>query len=316
MPQTSLQFYAFLARLLPKSFRAKLALVLFGAQGIVLGAVILYLTLFSESATDERWQIFWLVCAGTMLGAALAFLGLDALLAPMYLTTNSLTKYLDQQVVPTLPVNYRDTAGKLMADVQFVVSEHDRRVTKMDDTALTDHLTHALNRGASETRLRQEIEYAVSHLQPFALALLDLDQFKAINDNYGLATGDQCLRHIGQVIHDHIRKNDWLGRWGGDEFILVMHDIDPSQVKQLLARLNQALRDSPNPNLPPDMHLMFSLSIGATILRPGDTPDALLAKADAALYQSKMEGRGSINLLDERINKPTKRMPTGITGKN
>lgn len=302
----SLRLYALFARIVPHSYFAKLLI----AVGIGMSIPLLILGIFLytrvEPPPELRLQILLFGIGATLLGAIVAAWLLYALTVPLELAREALQKYLAERTAPFLPTEYTDTAGHLMADVQFVVTQLERYSMGLQNTGQNDHLTSALSRGASETRLRQEMEYAASHLQPFALALLDLDQFKEINAHYGHAVGDQCLRHIGAILRQNIRKNDWLGRWGGDEFILVMHDIDPQRLRHALARLNEALAANPNPDLPTDMHLMIALSIGATILRPGDTPEALLAKADAALYRAKMEGRAQVTVLDERVNAPSK----------
>lgn len=309
MQTRSFRFYAWLARRIPKSYRAKFALVIIAAQSVIVLTTGAYLLALGAAADARVWQFFWLVVGAVIIAGALLFAGIAALLTPIGLSATGLQKYLNLQVLPTLPTEFTDTAGQLMADTQYLVMELDRRATKFDDSAQTDHLTQALTRGVSEKRLREEIEYAVSHLQPFVLALLDLDHFKEINDHYGLAVGDQCIRHVGKIIRAHTRKHDWIGRWGGDEFVLVLHHLDASKLEPTLKRLNTALQSEPIPNLPQDIHLMISLSIGATILRPGDTPEALLAKAETALYQAKALGRGNVTILDERVNAPTKRAP-------
>ncbi len=310
MRNPSLRFYNWLARH-HVSYRAKFALLVAGAQSLLALGAWLYLLALGAAAPPQLWQFFWFLCAALILLTLLLSWGIAALLAPVTLTADSLKKYLEQQVLPSLPIQHTDTAGQLMSDTQYVITELDRHATKFDDNALTDHLTQMLTRGASEKRLRQEIEYAVSHLQPFVLALLDLDHFKEINDHYGLAVGDQCIRYVGKIIRAHTRKHDWVGRWGGDEFILVLRNLEPAKLEPTLKRLNEALSSAPLPNLPHDLHLMLALSIGATILRPGDTPEVLLAKAESALYQAKTIGRGSVMILDERVNAPSKRAPRG-----
>jgi diguanylate cyclase (GGDEF)-like protein len=309
MRNSSLYFYARLTRRIPKSYRAKFVLLVVVVQGLLVLFALLYLGFLGSAANAQTWQFFWLTTGAVLIATLLLLWGISALLAPLFVTADSLKKYLNQHVLPTLPTQYTDTAGQLMSDVQYVVTELDRRATQFDDSALMDHLTQTLTRGVSEKRLRQEIEYAVLHLQPFVLALLDLDHFKEINDHYGLAVGDQCIRHVGKVIRAHTRKHDWIGRWGGDEFILVLHKLEPQKIEPTLKRLNEAIQSTPIPDLPQDLHLMISLSVGATILRPGDTPEALLAKAESALYQSKAQGRGKVTILDERVNAPTKRAP-------
>ncbi|MCI0476784.1 MAG: GGDEF domain-containing protein [Anaerolineales bacterium] len=306
MRHKSLRIYALFTRYIPDSYFIKLLIALGIGMSIPLVTSSILLLATANLTPDLKLLFFVLGVGATLVGALLAAWLLYALTMPIEFTRDALQKYLSEHTAPFLPTEYTDTAGQLMADVQFVVTQLDRYSMGLQNKGETDHLTNALSRGVSETRLRQEMEYAALHLQPFALALLDLDHFKEINDHYGLAVGDQCLRHIGNILRQNIRKNDWLGRWGGDEFILVMHDVDAQRLQHTLARLNEALVANPNPDLPPDMHLMVALSVGATILRPGDTPEALLAKADAALYRSKMEGRGQITVLDERINTPTK----------
>ncbi len=307
MPNPSLRFYAFLARWFARSYRAKFALLVVVIQAALALGVTLYFFASGSAATPQTQQFVWVVLILLALATLLLLGGIFALLAPLFVTAASLQKYLQQQTLPSLPTRYSDAAGQLMSDTQYIVGELDRHVAKFDDSALTDHLTLTLTRGVSEKRLRQDIEYAVSHLQPFVVALMDLDHFKEINDHYGLAVGDQCIRHVGKVIRTHTRKHDWIGRWGGDEFLLVLHHLDAAKLEPTLKRLNQAIQSEPIPNLPQDIHLMITLSVGATILRPGDTPEILLAKAESALYQAKALGRGNVMILDERVNPPTKR---------
>jgi len=309
MRHKSLRLYALFARFIPNSYFAKLLAAVSIGMSIPLLTLGIFLFVRFDALSDLSFQIVLFSIGATLLGILVAGWLLYGLTMPFELTRKTLQNYLTERTAPFLPIEYTDTAGHLMADTQFVVTQLERYSLGLQNTGQNDHLTSALSRGASETRLRLEMEYAASHLQSFALALLDLDQFKEINAHYGHAVGDQCLRHIGAVLRQNIRKNDWLGRWGGDEFILVMHNIDSQRLQPALARLNEALAANPNPNLPTDMHLMLALSIGATILRPGDTPEALLAKADAALYRAKKEGRGQVTVLDERINPPTKTPP-------
>ncbi|MBI4671462.1 MAG: GGDEF domain-containing protein [Chloroflexi bacterium] len=309
MRHKSLRLYALLAQFIPNSYFAKLLIAVVLGMSIPLLAMNIFLWMVANTTFELKLGALLVSSIATLVGALLGGWLLYGLLMPLKFTHDALQNYLAEHTAPFLPTEYADSAGQIMADVQYIVTLLDRYSMGLQNAGQTDHLTSALSRGVSETRLRQEMEYAASHLQPFALALLDLDHFKQINDHYGLAVGDQCLRHIGNIIRQNIRKNDWLGRWGGDEFILVLHDVDPQRLEQALARLNEALLANPNPDLPTDMHLMIALSVGATILRPGDTPEALLAKADAALYRSKMEGRGQITVLDERINTPSKAPP-------
>jgi diguanylate cyclase (GGDEF)-like protein len=117
--------------------------------------------------------------------------------------------------------------------------------------------------------------------------VVDVDNFKAINDTHGHPAGDVCLRHVALVIRRNVREGDWLARWGGDEFVLSLWDASVfASPEAVLGRINAGLRRSPV-RLPGGEELVLSISVGAHRYAGEDDLRELLAKADAAMYEAK-----------------------------
>jgi diguanylate cyclase (GGDEF)-like protein len=123
------------------------------------------------------------------------------------------------------------------------------------------------------------------------VAVVDVDNFKAINDTHGHQAGDVCLCHVARVIQRSVREGDWLCRWGGDEFVLALWDASVfASPEAVLGRINAGLRRSPV-RLPGGEDLLLSISVGAQRYAGENDIRELLAKADAAMYEAKREGR-------------------------
>ncbi|SMB97003.1 GGDEF domain-containing protein [Deinococcus hopiensis] len=151
--------------------------------------------------------------------------------------------------------------------------------------ALTDSLTGLFNRRAMYDRLQQVLEERKDG-RPFAVVLLDLDHFKAINDRYGHDAGDQVLQRMAAVLKAGIREGDWVARWGGEEFLVLLRGVNAVQAEQITARFRQSVRETRLDGLP-----MFTASFGVTAGQPGDDVRSLLQRADALLYRAKSLGR-------------------------
>ena len=119
----------------------------------------------------------------------------------------------------------------------------------------------------------------------------DVDNFTAINDTHGHHAGDVCLRHVARVIRRSVREGDWLARWGGDEFIMLLWDTSIfASPEAVLGRISADLRRSPV-RLPGGEELVLSISVGAHRNAGEDDIRELLAKAAAAMYEAKRGGR-------------------------
>lgn len=157
-----------------------------------------------------------------------------------------------------------------------------------------DPLTGALNRRGLEAAFAREAARAQRLAQPLAIAIIDLDHFKRVNDMYGHDLGDQVLRGVVQVLRDTLRGSDTFSRYGGEEFVLLMPDTSPEEALGILQRVQEQLHLRPFHTRDYPLHASFSGGISA--LRPGLTQDQTITLADEALYRAKHEGRRRIYL--------------------
>jgi diguanylate cyclase (GGDEF)-like protein len=165
-------------------------------------------------------------------------------------------------------------------------------VEMVTENAQLDFVTSTLNRRGIETALEVEIERAHRRSQPVAVLLIDLDHFKTINDRFGHAAGDQALREIAHCISTTVRAYDSVGRFGGDEFLVLLPDTCGDQAVFLAARMRDAARSV----LLPEGAASMTLSIGATHSVAKEEASEILARADAALYLAKQSGRDCARL--------------------
>jgi diguanylate cyclase (GGDEF)-like protein len=173
------------------------------------------------------------------------------------------------------------------------------RMREFDRTRNQDSLTGLLKHGSIKEALLAEWQLAQRRLQTFTVAMLDIDHFKAVNDTYGHAVGDLVIAALGALLRQHFRATDKLGRYGGEEFTLVLPDCDVFQAESMINLLREhfagikfAGNDKP-----------FSCTISAGIADnkqfPSDTAENLLERADKALYRAKNSGRNRVVLASD-----------------
>jgi diguanylate cyclase (GGDEF)-like protein len=158
--------------------------------------------------------------------------------------------------------------------------------------ATHDPLTGVFNRRHVEELLRTELDRAERHARPLAVAMLDADHFKKINDTYGHQTGDEVLRTISQRCQSTLRSNDVLGRYGGEEFIVVFPETSLEDAGAVAERLRAAVAEVPIKV--GDNALDVTVSIGLAAFAPGYNLDEMFHRADAALYTAKQDGRNLV----------------------
>lgn len=154
-----------------------------------------------------------------------------------------------------------------------------------------DELTGLMNRRAGLQLLNEYQTLLHRHKLKVWIALLDIDHFKKINDQYGHATGDQVLKCFAQAARQSLRTSDAIIRWGGEEFLVVMLDETDTPPVSGLERLRTSLNQIPCPD-GKDGPTALNFSAGVTLLAPEDSLDAALERADQALYRAKEQGRG------------------------
>lgn len=180
----------------------------------------------------------------------------------------------------------------LIAVLAALAWRQQRRSRQLRMLAMTDALTGVANRGAIETTADHALARVSRGGTALSLLMLDLDHFKSINDRYGHAAGDAVLRAATAAWRTQLREYDALGRTGGEEFVVVCADASLGLAQAIAERLLQATRGVRLPDIDPDLRI--STSIGLAEAQADDTRDTLFARADAALYRAKSQGRDRV----------------------
>jgi diguanylate cyclase (GGDEF)-like protein len=184
----------------------------------------------------------------------------------------------------------------LLAAHAATAIETARLFADLERLAHTDSLTGLLNRRAFFQHFNQEITQAQRTSTTLAICMLDIDHFKQINDTYGHAVGDQTLRSVAGTCQRLLRPSDSIGRYGGEEFIILLTDINAESGMHVTERLRRAIELFPIEA--GSISLNVTVSIGMTIIPPNDTLPVLtrIDQADQALYQAKQQGRNQVVL--------------------
>jgi len=156
--------------------------------------------------------------------------------------------------------------------------------------ASTDSMTGVKNRQAFDEYMDEKLDNSSDDLQPLTIMILDIDNFKQINDTYGHIEGDKCIRAVADLMKQYIKEEDMLARWGGDEFAAAINsDIDGTL--QILEKINEAQKENPV-----FQKYGITISFGITAYREGDNLETLLKRADKALYNAKESGRNRVEI--------------------
>ena len=180
-------------------------------------------------------------------------------------------------------------------DAQNLITHLRAQLHALQALALTDPLTGVANRRAFEDRLAAAFAHARRTDKPLAVAVLDLDNFKARNDTFGHAAGDRCLRHLAAQLTAHTRGADTVARIGGEEFAIILPNTRQNAAVDLCQRIANTLRHG----CCPDAVLTFSAGVAeldATMLHPATIVD----NADRAMYAAKQAGKDRV-----AVHKPT-----------
>ena len=206
-------------------------------------------------------------------------------------------------------------ATMLAEQVSLALANLDLR-EQLRSQAIRDQLTGLYNRRFLEDALTRETGRAARSGEPVAVAILDVDHFKRVNDTYGHEAGDAVLRELGQALLKTIRKTDIVGRFGGEEFLMLLPGatVEVAQARALAVLEAVRAMEVVIPNGAPLNHITASIGVAAMPLHVA-RGDALVAAADAALYQAKGQGRNRVVLSDRRAVLPAPaEMPLGLTG--
>jgi diguanylate cyclase (GGDEF)-like protein/PAS domain S-box-containing protein len=194
-----------------------------------------------------------------------------------------------------------DGGGNMIGSVETftrdtgVMGVH-QELYELRHTVIKDKLTGVWNRRYLDACLRA----AVAEMAPLkglltGLLFIDIDHFKQINDNHGHASGDRVLKMVAATMQNNLRKNDVMGRWGGDEFLVILNDLVTRDALKFIAKKIRMLVANSRLDLP-SFSLTTTISVGATILVPDDSIETVVNRADKLMYKSKKAGSNRISI--------------------
>jgi len=201
--------------------------------------------------------------------------------------------------VRTTPI--RDEAGNIMGAVEVFNSEKALSKLRLElqelrRTVLMDSLTEVWNRTYLERRLRGLIAEYQGQERGAGVAFVDIDHFKQVNDTYGHNIGDKVLKMVAATLRYSLRDNDVVGRWGGEEFLIILYDVDSlNSLRNICEKLRTLVQFS-TIELEGKGAIGVTVSIGATLLQRNDTPETIVNRADGLMYRSKQSGRNRVTV--------------------
>jgi two-component system cell cycle response regulator len=196
-----------------------------------------------------------------------------------------------------MPVDYNEMAARVKTQIRrkkyqdALKSNYQQTISR----AITDSLTGLYNRHYLNAHLDNLVRQALNNNKPLSMIIMDVDHFKAVNDTYGHDIGDQVLKQIAEMIIKSIRSADLAARFGGEEFVVLMPETDAQQGLDAAERIRKTVEKMPMKVTHEVGHINKTVSIGVAFLNDmGDSGQALIKRADEALYKAKHSGRNKV----------------------
>jgi diguanylate cyclase (GGDEF)-like protein len=193
----------------------------------------------------------------------------------------------------------RDADGRIVGAIEIFNDNtaniaYRQRIEALEKEALLDSLTGLVNRRFIEMSLNSKLSEMVRYRSSFGVLFIDIDNFKSINDLYGHDVGDEVLKMVAKTALNTARVFDIIGRWGGEEFVGLIANVNEEQLHAIAQRHRVLIEQS---NFSRLTHVIkVTVSIGAALVQPGDTMETLLKRADQAMYESKASGRNRVSM--------------------
>lgn len=277
-----MRFYKATRFLFPSSLRLRMFTICFIGTHIPLLAFAGWQ--FGTGKID--WPDLGIVLAATLVGTVFTLFGIDGLLAPVRAATQAVQSLEREQAEALEAVSDGDMLAELLAGVTRASEATKVRVAALDMAAHRDPLTGLLNRRGFLAR--------VEGAGDGAIALIDLDKFKSVNDNFGHDVGDAILQDFAAYLARGVRKSDCVGRWGGEEFAVFFPATEEGEAAGILQRLCRRLGNGLIER--PDGAPMTCS--GGIVALDGEPLQLAMARADAALYAAKRSGRNQLRVGD------------------
>jgi len=198
--------------------------------------------------------------------------------------------------LPSITEKFNEVQSLMREEVQkanSVISQLSTEIKELENDSNLDALTKLFNRRALDKYL-EKVTQKNSLAHDLYLLILDIDDFKSINDTYGHIVGDKILIFLSNLLRSTLRDGDKLFRYGGEEFIIILNRITQSKCQEIANRILNIINS--NKLLYKENTVTVTVSIGITKYKNGDDPDTLINRADKALYHSKASGKNQLNM--------------------
>jgi diguanylate cyclase (GGDEF)-like protein len=169
---------------------------------------------------------------------------------------------------------------------------------RLEKVATTDALTGLLNRQAFDTLFREHLDVALRSNTAFAAVLFDIDHFKRINDQYGHLAGDEVLKQVAAIAKQSIRSNDFIARWGGEEFVILLKGCGLAEAQQVAEKIRCGIES--HTFMLGDVSAFVTISLGVGVQANLEAVETLFSRTDQALYLAKQKGRNRVEVQTER----------------
>lgn len=276
----------------------------YSARVVVAGLLLCALNLWLLGSLLVRWRTVGGRGAWLVVGA-LGFQTLVLVLRVALVGVSPLAgaQLLQSSVVQTMTF-MTAFAVVLLASMGFVFMARDRADASNRRLAAVDALTGVANRRAVIAALDRDVARAIRTREPIALMMVDIDHFKQVNDRYGHPMGDQVLCSVVNVLRERVRSQDLVGRYGGEEFLVVLPDTTIKGAYLLALQLCEAVEAASIVHAGLQIPVTVSIGVYGGTLQSGDHWDMLISAADRALYEAKNRGRNRVE-VGEVLRRPT-----------
>lgn len=223
----------------------------------------------------------------------IAYLFARQIITPLTALTKGSLEVANGNLNIALPVQQNDELGFATKMFNQMVAELKLSHTKLEQLATTDALTQLANRKQIMKRLFKHFEYYQRYTAEFSILMIDIDHFKKINDTYGHLTGDAVLMQVAKIFQETLRNVDIAGRYGGEEFLVILAETSGEQAMRTAERIRQAVENHTFSFATSSIKATISIGV-ARILENEKDENSLVSRADQALYQAKAKGRNRV----------------------
>jgi len=258
-----------------------------------------YNDVYARAIRSRNRNILITCCLGLLIGL-IAYLFARQIILPLTTLTRGAQRVSDGDLDVRLTVLKNDELGFATRIFNEMVAELQQTQTKLEELATTDALTSLANRKQIMKKLFNQFEYYQRYRTEFSVLMIDVDHFKKVNDVHGHLAGDAVLKQMAAIFLNSLRNVDSAGRYGGEEFLVIMAEPAGDKAQQAAERIRRAVNN--HTFTYENSSLKVNISIGITKISNRDENEhSLISRADRALYQAKRNGRNQVVYLSDNI---------------